>query len=186
MTSAARRRGLRLQSVIVSFQRFPLVAFRPYVERQRSFGALPIAQVGPDRYVVPVAPEEAIWLGVLPVSGTTAISFGLGSQAGIERDVLGGGSWDDDRPKHLIVPPVRMIYGIRRSDGAYDAIHRAGPMGDAVVLKAVAVRIAGEGRSDRAAAVVELTDPRSYAERSGHPPPEPLDPDASYKGHLLP
>ena len=79
------------------------------------------------------------------------------------------------------------IDGIARADGRFDPLQRDDGAG--LGPKGRCLRLLVRGARDRATeqdAAIQLVDYATFTERTGLPAPEALDPDAGYKGWLLP
>jgi hypothetical protein len=155
--------GLRLGALLVSFQRFARPVGDVVGRAPSSLGALPVAP-GPSGFLLPLADDEAFWIGVIvpadpnPGALVLEVVFENGRTAPVTR---------------LEKPGTVFIAGIGRSDGRFEAFCRPCIAGLYVSL--------GDHRTR-----VCLTEPTTYAEMSGCPRPEPLDPSAAYGGWRLP
>lgn len=160
--------------LVVSFQRYALPGTGLIEgELPASLGALPLAAVG-RRFVLPVAAGEAFWIG-LSVEARASLQLRL-----LPVPLEGRGV-----EERFAVPRFRVIPGWRRDgDASLRAFTRAGP---AASMSLTELRLSAEaGKYPPATATIELVDYPDFAALSGQPAPEQLDPEAGYKGHLLP
>lgn len=155
--------GLRYGLLLVSFQRFVRPQANVIDSAPASLGCLPVAGT-PTGFVLPVADEEAFWVGVELPAATSLNPFIL--------DALRvNGQWISvtkfDRPQTSVIP------GMSRADEKYDAFSR---------------RLLVEFRAcvgDQCASI-HLASPESFSSRTGQLAPGPLDPSAGYQGWRLP
>jgi hypothetical protein len=156
----AAREGLRLSSLLVSFQRFRRPAGDRVLAPPTSLGALP---VGKDQqspaFLLALADDEGFWIGILDSQNPLEIEAVLadGSTCFVAR--ADGGT--------AVIP------GIPEPNQSYRVLARS---------SASALRV----RASRELATVELVTPLEYSRRSGSPAPEPLEPSAGYGGWRLP
>ncbi|OEO33171.1 hypothetical protein VW23_007900 [Devosia insulae DS-56] len=161
-------------TLVVSFQRFVLpAAGLPEGDPPQSLGALPVAMVE-RRFVLPVDADEAFWIGLWDEAGM-ALRLRLtpvpGDGYGVKEQFL--------LPHALTIPGWR-----REGEAGLLPFTRTGPA--ASVSLARLLLIAEVGHYAPAGATVELVDYPTYATLSGQPAPDKLDPEAGYKGYLLP
>jgi hypothetical protein len=138
--------------------------------------------------LLPLAEGECFWIG-LSFSGAppVAVSVALEREDGELIDVLTGAPWNTSGATLAQVPGTSVIDGIRRADGGFDPLLRDDGIGRRPRSRRLHFGIHRVG--DRSAAqpvMLELVDYSTFAARTGRPAPEPLDPDAGYKGWLLP
>lgn len=158
--------GMRIESIVVSFQRFE----RPPDGRLRrapaSLGALPPSKAA-GGYCLPLGDEEAFWVGIfgpppppdaltIIVTDTSGHAVSLDCALQTERGVLPG------RP---------------RLDGTFDAL--CPPF-------CVEIGLLWRCREAVSPARILVVSPRRYEILTGTAPPAPLDTNAAYKGWRLP
>lgn len=174
--------GLRIGALLaVSFQRFATPADGIIDDLPRSLGALPVAAAGEGTLLVPLADDEAFWIGLsTPRAGTRAeISASVLLADGRVR-----------REATILVTAASRLPGMRREDGRFDAFTRAAtsasPGVRAVTLACRIGRRGGRAPARVVAATVWLADPATFRVRTGQSPPAPLDAEAGYGGWRLP
>jgi hypothetical protein len=165
---------LAFGTLVVSFQRYALPETGLIEgELPSSLGALPVAAVG-RRFLLPVAFGEAFWIG-LAMEARVALQLRL-------TPVPAEGQAEEER---IALPRVRAIPGWRRQGDA--SLRPFTRSGTAVSMSLAELRLVAEaGKYPPATATIELVDYPAYAARSGQPAPDQLDPEAGYKGYLLP
>ena len=156
------RDGLRFGSLLVSFQRFARSGGEVVERAPQSLGALPVGQ-GKGSFLLPLAEAEGFWIGVM-LAASEPTRIGLAAQ---RRD--GGRS----RLVDLVGPQTAVISGMIRTDGRFDIFSRH---------SLAALDIA----ADDSGARVEVVEPAVYAQVTGQPAPDPLDPAAGFGGWRLP
>lgn len=155
--------GLHFGALLVSFQRFALPPAGVVEGAPSSLGALPVASAS-DCFLLPVADDEAFWIGVIFPAATEIGAL-----------VLEVFSPDGERTLRATVEPSRnaVIAGMVQPDGRTRTFCR----------RSVAeFRVRVGHRSAR----VCLTDYASYSIRTGEPAPLPLDPSSGFGGWRLP
>jgi hypothetical protein len=174
--------GLRIGALLaVSFQRFATPACGIIDDLPRSLGALPVAAAGDGTLLVPLADDEAFWIGVSTLHP--------GARAEISASAL----LADGRVRAeatILVTGASRLPGMPREDGRFDAFTRAAtpasPGVRAVTLRCRIGRRGGRALARVAAATVWLADPMTFRIRTGHSPLSPLDAEAGYGGWRLP
>jgi hypothetical protein len=162
-----------------------------------SLGALPVGVDDGGRLLLPVAEDEAFWIGLGVSEPATRLDLALAIELtdGRELDAIAGTTWDKDRPETVSVPEARRIEGIHRPDGRVAVFARspASVENPACIRLGVhamfgAVGLEGERAPPRhqTSVVVKLVDYETFRTRTGLAPPSPLDPGAGYKGWRLP
>lgn len=171
--------GVKFGSLAVSFQRFDVPRSGLLPARPTSFGALPVGQVEDSQFLLPLADDEAFWIGISSRNGaecSVRVSATLKSDA--EADLSGG--W---KP----VPPSLQIMGVLTNDHRLTALSRTGygrVAGIGSIIIFVSVKSTDE--TEKGAIEIQTVDYPTFARLTGRRPPAELDPEASYKGHLLP
>lgn len=180
--------GLRLGSLlVVSFQRFRRPLNGVIYAAPASLGALPIGVSESGGLLLPLADDEAFWMGLTPCSPATAVDVAVKVELdgyGLV-DAFSGERCTLQATNMVRVPPMTAVDGIRRPDKS--ALVFARVLGGEGLFACHSVQIiaSGDGR-DGASASVRLVDYSSFEDLTKSPPPSPLDPDAGYKGWMLP
>jgi hypothetical protein len=154
--------GISLREIVVSFQRYLRPNGDVIAATPPSLGALPFARVH-SRFLVPLAVNEAFWIGVVPAAAVVNKNIALC----VDRPGLG--------PLQLsmrLQGQVAVAAGFMREDGKFDAFCR-GTFGGMLAT-------VGEQ-----SASVSIIDPKLFAARTGVSP-GPVDPGAAYGGWRLP
>ena len=179
------REGLFFSSLRITFQRFFLPESDIIDEAPPSLGALPVASIGHSKFLLPVAPPEAFWIGLSSRDETrfdVAIRADFGEVCAL--DLFGGSSCDGETAAWLSVPPRRVVAGI--PTGAHFRVF--GKTSEQQELKTLRflARRCQDSKESAAACELHLVDYASYSARTGLPEPEAIDRDAGYKGYMLP
>lgn len=152
---------------------------------------------------MPLADNEAFWIGLTrcnpSIEVTLALRVDLDGQGGV--DAFTGETWNAHEALAVLVPPVREIDGIRRTDDSLWVFARASGAVSAPKCRTLGF-IALSGRRAPndisgflgqrtpnqigAAATVRLVDHAEFQHRTHLAPPSPLDPNMGYKGWRLP
>lgn len=170
---------LRLGSLVASFQRFELPESGIVTHLPRSLGALPVARLIDGRFLLPVAERDAFWIGL---SSKADIPFLVWVRVRFRQ-----GEVSELAEGERIGPSGLRIVGRPIGDGSMAVLSRIsqGPTAavrDISILASEASLLIGEP----AEAVVELVDYDRFSKETSLPPPAQLDPEAGYKGDLLP
>lgn len=182
---------------MLSFQRFAWPADGVVEHAPSSLGALPVGIGAARELLLPLAQEECFWIGLGANQGAPRIALAVAVELrnGKVLDAISGESWDADKPSTAAVEETRRIEGIRRRDGRIGVFARETRrhanfnciclrfQADASVGAHV---IVGTRNSETHVVLLRLVDYGTFAAETGQTPPEPLDPDAGYKGWLLP
>lgn len=155
--------GMRFGALLISFQRFALPPTGVVESAPSSLGALPVAWT-PDCFLLPVAHDEAFWIGVMFPVATNMDSL-----------VLESFSADGERTLIATVEPSRnvIIAGIVQPNGKIKTFCRQ---------SVAELRVRVDYRSAR----ICLIDYESYSRRTGEAAPMPLDPSSGFGGWRLP
>jgi hypothetical protein len=128
-----------------------------------------------------LAPNEAFWIGLQPDASVTPIRVTLTAVA-----------------QHTRTAPVQLhvdasggrIAGYVDANGQLRSFAReVDGRRDLAGCSSLACTIEGSENQDPAmvcSLVIRLVDPSGFTNESGQPAPPPIDPDAGYRGHLLP
>jgi hypothetical protein len=148
-------------------------------------GALPVGRGLDGDFLLPVADDEAFWIGLGAQSqGRTRVGLMVGVVGVGPTDALSGAPWRGDTARSLDVALHSVVAGIARPDGAWWVFSRSeAPPGPA--SGSVRLVLFGAGNDVAASATVTLTDYAMFGRLTGITP-SPLDPNAGYKGWLLP
>jgi hypothetical protein len=168
----------------VSFQRYARTRDDAIAQAPSSLGALPVALSASGELVLPVAPDEAFWIGLEAMhSGSRAelaVRFTPPGRHAV--DALSGAPWNEQRPTWIAVPPISSIEGIALPADGFRAFVRT-PLAredDSVAVLDLTLR------ADGAATRLLLVGYARFEKMTGHARPTPLDPESRYKGWLLP
>lgn len=176
--------GLRLDGTLgVSFQRF----LRPagaLSELPGSLGALPVGP-GPDAtFVLPVADDEAFWVGLSTEAAAPLRVSLLAELAGAGAvDALSGEPANIRAPRVVEVARFAAVPGIAAADGSRRPFARAD---GAFACRSLRILLRDDMDAVLASATVALADYATFARLSGRAPPPTLDPEAGFKGYRLP
>jgi hypothetical protein len=165
-------------------------------EIPRSYGILPTAEVAAsasmfgDTVIGAVGPGEVVWLGFRAAAIERPSLIKVRVETPEPLDALTGKPWADRSPDCLICPPDFALAGIRRGQVCepfgYTETASAGVVQRLTILAQTAAERRDEISWQNAAAVpLLLVRPSVFTELAGFAP-EPLHPDAAYKGWRLP
>ena len=172
--------------LVLSFQRYALPDSGVIEAAPASLGALPVGLSRDGELLLPLAPRECFWIGMrADTAHPLELAAAMESDDG-PIDVMTGKAWNASTAVRARVPGTPVIDGIRRADGAFDPLLRED--GAALRPRGRRLQLWVGKLGERAAApvLIELVDYAAFSARTGLPVPEPLDPDAGYKGWLLP
>jgi hypothetical protein len=175
--------GLRLGPLTVSFQRFQRPAGGSLREAPPSLGALPVGEGKGGKWLLPVADDEAFWIG-LNAEREVELALKVERQGGDALDALSGRTWNARAPQTIALASFAIIAGIRRDDGALWVFARA-PSRDAAPACS-AIGFFARNRRLRKLAGVQVVDYARFARLTGRAPPVAIDPNAGYRGFRLP
>lgn len=172
--------------LVLSFQRYALPDSGVIEAAPASLGALPVGLSSDGELLLPLAPRECFWIGLRadtahPLELATALE-----SDGALIDVMTGEAWNASTAVRARVPGTALIAGIRRADGAFNPLLRDDGVGQRPRGRRLQLWVGAIGGRAAAPVPVELVDYAGFRARTGLPAPEPLDPDAGYKGWLLP
>jgi hypothetical protein len=135
----------------------------------RAYGISPVAVVPSGSVVAAVARGEAVWLGLQALNRSRPATVRVRVDGREPIDAVTGEPWEEalvDEPRnYLVTPPDSRLQG------------RLFRSGDRLTIRS-------EGATP-ASVAVEFVPPQVFRERTGIVP-DPLDPDAAYKGWRLP
>lgn len=170
---------LRLGLLTVSFQRYELPESGIVAHPPRSLGALPVARLPDGRFLLPVAKREAFWIGVSSKADPPFLVWVQARFSDGEASALAEGT--------RIVPSGLRIVGWPIGGGSISVLSRTGQGATAAVRSiSILARHANLHRGEPAEAVVDLVDYVRFSKETSLAPPEKLNPEAGYKGDLLP
>lgn len=184
---------------MLSFQRFAWPVNGVVERAPSSLGALPVGIGAVRELLLPLAHEECFWIGlsVNPGAPRIALAVAVELRSGEVLDTISGESWDANQPSMMVVAETPRIEGIRRLDGRVGVFARetcGGADLNGVRLR-FRVQVAAAGGANEDAGMrdaeahevpLRLVDYATFAAETGLTPPAPLDPEAGYKGWLLP
>jgi hypothetical protein len=175
--------GLHLGPLTVSFQRFQQPADGTVREVPHSLGALPLGEGDAGEWLLPVADDEAFWIG-LNAQRPIEVAIEVGTIAGRSLDALSGLAWDARAPHTVSPNSFAIVAGIRRDDDSLWAFTPV-PIED-VAPACDAIRFFARNRHLWQLAHVRLVNYSNFAARTGRSPPTPIDPNSGYSGFRLP
>ncbi len=155
--------GIHFGSLLISFQRFALPRTGMVESAPPSLGALPVALTSAC-FLLPVADDEAFWIGVIFPAATDIGTLVLESISPNGERTLAA---------TLKPSPHAIIAGIVQPNGKIKTFCRQ---------SVAEFRVWIDHRSTR----VCLTDYESYSLRTAESGPVPLDPSSGYGGWRLP
>lgn len=162
----------------------------------RSYGLLPTAEVADgagmfgDVVIGAVGEGEIVWLGFTSLSAEPPALIRVRVEEPEPRDAFTGKPWADRSPDCLICPPDFALSGIRSGEVS-EPFGSAGAGSTGIVQRLTILartatdRIGEMDWRNATAAPLLLVRPTVFADLVGSAP-EPLDPDAAYKGWRLP
>jgi hypothetical protein len=160
---------------VLSFQRFAWPVNGVVERAPSSLGALPVGIGAARELLLPLSHEECFWIGLGVSPGTPRITLAVAVELsnGEVLDAISGKSWGADQPSMVVVVETPRIEGIRRLDGRVGVFARETRRRADFNCVCLRFRVAAPGGAP-------------FAAETGLTPPAPLDPDAGYKGWLLP
>lgn len=188
--------ALREGGLVISFQRYVRPAGGLSPDWPRSLGALPIASGPGGRHLLPIADDEAFWIGLSLAAPTKRIALALAATSPNSGavDVVTGETWNEYEHGLVLVPDCSWVDGVRLPDGHKVPFVRGSPRVSEVGWTGLLIYLIASGEcekredsriSDRALKIRFVTYTQ-YAALAGCAPPAPIDPTAGYEGWLLP
>jgi hypothetical protein len=170
----------------VSFQRYARPPGDVGASAPSSLGALPLAVASSGALALPVAPDEAFWIG-LEMSGAGAsaevgVRFESPSQPPV--DALSGAPWNEQSAAWIAVPPGTGVDGIALATGGFRCFTRTRNAAEDDATGVLDLVTGTEGA--RTKTRIALLSYGAFESTTGHPRPTPLDPAAQYQGWRLP
>jgi hypothetical protein len=195
--------GLRVPSGLsVSFQRYPRPDGNIIIEAPPSLGALPVGMDQNGNFVLPVADNEAFWIGLDPLAIESQIWLSVGIDvAGLGvLDPISGEIWACGKQSVIKVLKTGWINGIRRPDGRFDSFTRISADKKHYWCKELMFYILTERPENKVPVQpspssvcnskcrfhIVMVDYETFTKRCGQKPPAPLDLEAGYRGWRLP
>jgi hypothetical protein len=170
----------------VSFQRYARPPGDVVARAPSSLGALPLGVALSGALVLPVAPDEAFWIGLEMTRAAASAEIGLRFESPSQPavDALSGAPWNEERPAWMAVPPGTSIDGIALATGGFRCFTRTrnDAEDDATGMLGVVVRAEGGRRTTR----IALLAYAGFESATGHPRPATLDRSSQYGGWRLP
>lgn len=170
--------GLQLGTLSVSFQRYELPSTGLVHAIPRSLGALPVAKARRGQLLLPVDEREAFWIGLSSREEIYRIDL---------RALLSDGTYVQLGERAQSVPPIARIVGWPATEVSYHALSKAGADS---TLGIATIHLWAQKIASRSTGWIEgnltMVDYAEYSLATLRPAPEPLDPSAGYRGHLLP
>jgi hypothetical protein len=183
------RGELRLPAgLVLSFQRYALPDAGVIGAAPASLGALPIGLSRDGELLLPLAQRECFWIGLSNETvGPLTVAVAVERDDGVLIDVLTGAAWSADTAAVFAVPGIRRIAGIRQLNGSFEPLLRDPGASRGPQCRRLHVSVRGtDAAATKPVVVIRLVDYATFTARTGLPAPEALDPDAGYKGWLLP
>jgi hypothetical protein len=174
------------QGVVASFQRYQWPAERRFARAPSSLGVLRTGRTREGTVLLPLAPGECFWIGLRDdAAAPCELSVTLGRDGGNVIDVLSGCPIAATGATWTPIPGTAFIDGIRAGAG-FEPLARE-TLSVIPVGRTLHLRVRERAGADDVGGVdVELVDYETFTARTGCAAPEPLDPDAGYRGWLLP
>ncbi len=181
-------------TVRISFQRCLCPPLGRYESPPSSLGALPAGVDGLGGFLVPLADDEALWIG-LETCGAGAVRVWIAAEMEDLRlwNAVSGNLWETDTHTHLTSPPAFACDGIANQGRSTRAFFRRAPAPDCLGCRTL--KLEAEGECDntgtglmnhRSQAQVSLVDYATFCESTGQPPPLALKGLTYYRGWRLP
>ena len=174
----------------VSFQRYARPPENVITKAPSSLGALPVGIAQSGNLVLPLAPDEAFWIGLEVTQADAHMHLAVRFQSPGEPalDALSGETSSDARARRVAVPPHQRIDGIALAASGFRSFARtvhAREDGATALLELVTTHgVDHEARSHPTRVVI--VDYLTFETMTGRTRPAPLDPGAKYQGWLLP
>lgn len=177
--------------LVLSFQRFALPDTGTFEHLPVSLGALPVGSGDQDDFVLPLAVDEAFWIGLSLTASAIPVWVGVEAelQDGRVLDALSSQAWSAESHTVVTVPGVPRIAGFPRSDGCRDAFFRASGRtgtGGCVCLRIYTSRKFSPVAEPPLNVTLRLLDYAGFSAETGLPPPDKLDVQSGYRGWRLP
>lgn len=170
----------------VSFQRFQRPASGIIRDAPSSLGALPPGRSSSGDLLLPVAEDEAFWIG-LSSERPGGIQVGLRVDVTeiAPTDALSGQQWSEHAAQSVRVAPRALIAGIRRSNSSSWVFARSAEP-PAPGSRSVQIVLFGDDNKVVSSVSVAMIDYATFGRVTATSPPARLDPEAGYKGWRLP
>ena len=164
---------LTLGNLSASFQRYRRPRGDLIDSVPASLGALPVARFDDDRFLLPLASDEAFWLSLSSAEGSYLVTIHLRSE----------GRLVDVTDPMIQIPPMAIVGGVPQPGNKRRAFTRSTAHTPTdVVLNA---RVTGRPTKG-SVATIQLVDYEEFSVRTGAPPPPPLNEAHGYGGYRLP
>jgi len=170
----------------VSFQRFELPADGVVLDVPSSLGALPVGKDSDNSFLLPVAENEAFWIGLVTTGPEPAfVALQVALADGTFVNAFSGQRWREDAAHAVRIDSHAAVAGVPGQGGLFHAFARvATPQFPAA--RSVRLVLSQQGDDVICCATVTLVDYATFAALTGLCAPPPLDRDAGYKGWRLP
>jgi hypothetical protein len=151
--------------VELSFQRYPRPSAGTIAEAPSSCGALPVAIIGAGEALVPLAPDEAVWIGLM----ASAESFVVRINASCEttQGLLELTEGPDLGSQGVLVPPPQQLDGIPAPHGGFWPFASVEPAPDAPVTIALHIESSLSSRQRNGPARPQPPQPQHNVGSSG-------------------
>jgi hypothetical protein len=184
--------GLSLGTLLrVSFQRCAQATDGIHYQSPSSLGALPVFARGFNEFLLPVADDEAVWLGLSTPNAQDPVQLRIKAKTHFQGmlNVFSGRPWQEDNASHRTLLGISTIDGIYRDDQTVWAFQRCAPTSrsptcEALIFQAL-LDLPQQSKQASPEARVRFVDYAVFEAASGYAP-APLDRNAGYGGWLLP
>lgn len=173
--------------VWLSFQRYLRPHGKPAGPLPPSLGALPLGAGVSGDLLVPLADDEACWIGLelAPPVWQLRLTMALETGQGEWLDAFSGRSWTARSAAEITLPGTPLIAGQRLADGRTAPFAR--PHSDAASrLRLQLFCAAGGLQADVFALSIGMVSYPTFSAECGLPAPTRIDAAAGYKGWRLP
>lgn len=159
----------------------------PYGLTLRAYGLAPTARVEAKNTVIAAVGErEAIWLGFQALNTSRPVVIRVRVEGPNPLDAITGKPWQNETTQlprnHLLCPPDYCLPGLRLPNGTYRPFGTKALIRGSTTLEEINIFA---GRPRPVCTAIKLVGPGDFSRITGQSP-EPLDPDAAYKGWRLP
>jgi hypothetical protein len=176
-----------------SFQRCTKPTGGYFENPPTSLGSLPPAPDANGALFLPMAENEAMWIGLTAVSpqSAVAISVAVETQEHGTLDAISGRPWTEEGFASIAVRDHHAIDGVFRDGHSVWAFQSEPAMGDIPCCKALIFLLLSSHVSQKAEQLskttrIQLTNYGRFFALTGCRPPAPLDLNSGYGGWLLP
>jgi hypothetical protein len=184
--------GLALGTLLrISFQRCVRPSDGVHYRSPSSLGALPLFACGFSEFLLPIAEDEAVWLGLSTPNAQAPVQLLVKAKTDSQGmlNAYSGRPWQEDNASHRSFLGISTIDGIYRDDQTVWAFQRCAPTPESPACERLSLQARQhpprQGEQVSQEAMVRFVDYAVFEGAAGYVPP-PLDRDAGYGGWLLP